>query len=51
LLDDGTLVDVVPQHRQPVALYWHCWNLNSGVLDSLSGALRSAAEQALRRPR
>jgi len=50
LLDDGTLVDVVPQHRQPVALYWHCWNLNSGVLDSLSEALRSAAQQALRRP-
>lgn len=48
LLDDGTLVNVVPHHRQPVALYWHCWNLNSDVLDNLSQALRLAAGQALR---
>jgi LysR family transcriptional regulator (chromosome initiation inhibitor) len=49
-LDDGTLVDVVPHHRPPVALYWHCWNLSSGVLDSLSDALRTSAAHALRAP-
>lgn len=50
LLDAGTLVDVVPHHRQSVALHWHCWNLHSGVLDALSQALRSAAAQHLLPP-
>ncbi len=50
LLDSGELVNVVPAHRQPVALYWHCWNLQSDVLDSLSRALQAAGAQALRNP-
>jgi LysR family transcriptional regulator (chromosome initiation inhibitor) len=50
LIDSGVLVNVMAHHVQPVALYWHCWNLNSDVLDSLSRALRSAAEQSLRQP-
>ncbi len=42
----GMLVDVCPGTRLPIALYWHCWNLASGVLDALSDALKkSAAEQ------
>ena len=48
LLDNGQLVNVVPHHTQPVALYWHCWNLASEVLDALSHALRSAAAKELR---
>ncbi|MEZ5645375.1 MAG: LysR family transcriptional regulator ArgP [Burkholderiaceae bacterium] len=48
LLDSGELVDLAPRHRLPVRLHWHCWNLNSDVLESLSGALRSAASSALR---
>lgn len=48
LLDAGELVNVVPQHHQPVALYWHCWNLSSEVLDALSHALRTAATSQLR---
>ena len=42
----GTLVDVCPGISLPIALYWHCWNLESGVLDALTVALKkSAAEQ------
>jgi LysR family transcriptional regulator (chromosome initiation inhibitor) len=48
LLDAGELVNVVPQHYLPVALYWHCWNLASEVLDALSDALRAAAASQLR---
>ncbi len=49
-LDSGQLVNVVPHHTQPVALYWHCWNLASEVLDALSHALRGAAARRLRPP-
>ena len=48
LLASGELVNVTPRHRLGVALYWHCWNLSSDVLDALSGALRGAAAQNLR---
>jgi len=47
LLASGELVNVTPRHRQGVALYWHCWNLSSEVLDALSTALRSAAARSL----
>ncbi len=50
LLDNGALTNVVPLHRLPVALYWHCWNLQSDVLDGLSQALRVSAVSALRQP-
>jgi LysR family transcriptional regulator (chromosome initiation inhibitor) len=30
-----------------VALYWHCWNLGSEVLDELSRALQAAAQGQL----
>ncbi len=47
LLAQGALVDVAPQLRVPVQLYWHCWNLQSEVLDALSEALTRAAAAAL----
>jgi LysR family transcriptional regulator (chromosome initiation inhibitor) len=50
LLASGELVHVTPRHRLGVALYWHCWNLSSDVLDALSSALRGAAAQNLRQP-
>ena len=28
-------------------LYWHCWNLQSAVLDALTGALQATAAEAL----
>lgn len=35
----GTLVDLAPAQALPVTLFWHCWNLNSALLDGLSRAL------------
>jgi len=43
----GTLVNLMPGHALPVALYWHCWNLNSAVLDALTEALKTAAAGVL----
>lgn len=49
LLAQGRLANVAPQVAVPVQLYWHCWNLQSGVLDQLSAALESAAAATLDR--
>jgi LysR family transcriptional regulator (chromosome initiation inhibitor) len=46
-LQAGRLVDVAPGKALPVALYWHCWNLDSVVLDRLTGALTAAAAMSL----
>ncbi len=46
-LRSGALIDVMPGHTMPVTLYWHCWNLNSAVLDALTAALKSAAAVVL----
>ncbi|MGS5089876.1 LysR family transcriptional regulator ArgP [Hydrogenophaga sp. A37] len=50
LLVSGDLVNLAPRHRLSVALYWHCWNLSSDVLDALSMALREAAARNLTPP-
>ena len=49
LIDDGRLVNIAPQHHLHVQLYWHCWNLESDVLDNLTAALGAAAAQQLHR--
>jgi LysR family transcriptional regulator (chromosome initiation inhibitor) len=46
-LRQGRLVDIAPGHALPVDLYWHCWNLDSAVLDALTAALTGAAAKAL----
>jgi len=46
-LRSRTLVNLIPRHDLQVALYWHCWNLDSAVLDTLTHALQSAARVAL----
>lgn len=46
-LESGDLVNLAPAHFLPVDLYWHCWNLDSQVIDRLTAALVGAAEQAL----
>jgi LysR family transcriptional regulator (chromosome initiation inhibitor) len=46
----GELVNLVPQHALRVTLYWHCWNLNSDVLESMTQALRQAAAKHLYAP-
>ena len=47
LLAQGQVVDVAPGQALPIDLYWHCWNLQSEVLDTLSAALKTAAASAL----
>lgn len=49
LLEQGRLVNVAPDAALPIQLYWHCWNLESEVLDQLSAALMQAAQEALSR--
>jgi len=46
-LQSGRLVDIAPGRALPVALYWHCWNLDSLVLDALTQALTAAAALTL----
>lgn len=47
LLAEGRLVNIAPSFALPIQLYWHCWNLESEVLDQLTAALTGAAGQAL----
>ena len=47
LLQSGELVNLAPAITHPVSLYWHCWNLDSDVIDRLTQALEAAAQQAL----
>jgi LysR family transcriptional regulator (chromosome initiation inhibitor) len=46
-IDSGDLVNLAPQTSLPVSLYWHCWNLDSDVIDRLTQALAEGAKQAL----
>jgi LysR family transcriptional regulator (chromosome initiation inhibitor) len=47
LIAQGQLVNLAPKAALPIQLYWHCWNLQSEVLDQLSAALTAAAKDAL----
>ena len=47
LLASGQLQNLAPDRTLPVDLYWHCWNLDSALLDSLTHALTGAANAAL----
>ena len=47
LLEQGLLVNIAPDYALPIQLYWHCWNLESEVLDALTAALTQAAAAAL----
>lgn len=47
LVAQGELVNLAPQAALPIQLYWHCWNLQSEVLDQLSEALTAAAATSL----
>lgn len=46
----GKLVNIMPQYTLPIQLFWHCWNLKSGVLDDISAALMAASAQSLITP-
>ena len=47
LIDQGLLVNLAPDCILPIQLYWHCWNLESEVLDALTAALTESAALAL----
>ena len=49
-IDSGALVNLVPAFSLPISLYWHCWNLDSAVIDRLTQALAQGAAQALTLP-
>jgi len=49
-LQSGRLVNLAPDHALPVDLYWHCWQINSVVLDALTAALTIAAATTLVQP-
>ncbi len=42
-VETGELVNVLPGFALPVQLYWHCWNLESDVLDGLTQAIKDSA--------
>jgi LysR family transcriptional regulator, chromosome initiation inhibitor len=43
----GKLVNIAPNKALPIQLYWHCWNLESDVLDALTAALLASAQLTL----
>ncbi|NMM08010.1 LysR family transcriptional regulator ArgP [Polaromonas sp.] len=47
LLEQGLLVNIAPAITLPIQLYWHCWNLQSEVLDALTAALKRVAAASL----
>ncbi|MFZ3139771.1 LysR family transcriptional regulator ArgP [Polaromonas sp.] len=47
LIDQGLLANLAPGCILPIQLYWHCWNLESEVLDALTAALTRSAGLAL----
>ena len=47
LIDQGQLVNLATAYTLPVQLYWHCWNLESEVLDALTAALKQSAALSL----
>ena len=46
-LADASMVDLAPGRALSIELSWHCWNLESELLDALTAALTGAAAQAL----
>ena len=47
LIDQGLLINLAPACTLPIQLYWHCWNLESEVLDALTAALKQSASSVL----
>lgn len=47
LIDQGLLINVAPTYTLPIQLYWHCWNLESEVLDALTAALKQSSALSL----
>jgi LysR family transcriptional regulator (chromosome initiation inhibitor) len=48
LLASGQLINLAPSASLHVNLYWHCWNLDSAVLNALTTALVTSAAKELK---
>lgn len=46
-LDSGELVDIAPDLRHEVPLYWQHWRIRSPILDRLTAAVQATAREAL----
>ncbi|WP_299378155.1 LysR family transcriptional regulator ArgP [uncultured Kiloniella sp.] len=46
-IDSGDLVSIDPDHKIPVPLYWHIWNLHTDIMKGLTKALVSEAKRVL----
>jgi LysR family transcriptional regulator (chromosome initiation inhibitor) len=42
------LIDLAPEVVVSVDLYWHCWNIHSGLIDALTRCLVKGAQRSLR---
>ena len=47
LLGEGRLIDLAPGNPVAVKLYWHCWNLKSKLLESLTHHLINGVQAVL----
>ena len=48
MLEEGRLINLAPASALQVSLYWHCWNLDSAVLNSLTAAVIAEAGRSLK---
>lgn len=46
-LENGTLVDLVPGYHLDVALFWHYWQMESPVMETLRQSVVASAKNAL----
>lgn len=49
LISEGILINIAPDARFRINLYWHCWNIESTLLDILTAGLLAAARDQLTR--
>ncbi len=47
LIASGQLINLAPRATLPISLYWHCWNLDSAVLNALTESVVCVAKMAL----
>lgn len=49
-LRSGLLIDILPEHKLRVPLYWHCWQLGGEIMQLLSEQVISYAREVLKQP-
>ncbi|MCF8069005.1 MAG: LysR family transcriptional regulator ArgP [Desulfobacterales bacterium] len=49
LILSGCLINLAPENHVPVKLYWHCWNLKSNLLKSISQHLVRGTKNLLKK--